>query len=294
MAAGDPINDLSDLINLASGTGAPEVTYFHKKGLIAGASPGNTQNAFHSLWLYDGCPAAGAAPSTAAVPTNATNGALKQATSAASTKKRMTSISVGNQTDQNAGGLSALGTFVVYDRLSHQGGLSGTSTSGQTTNLPTAALTRRTTGVGVEAWLEIYTAIGGSGTTVTISYTDDAGNTGNTSPSRAFGGTSLSGQSLLAPIPLAAGDKGVRAVASVTLAGSTGVAGNFGVTLVYPFVALPITFPGILASSSFILKPGGPFDLGATSDACLAFAWLNNNNAGIAPNPFGITYFVEK
>jgi len=127
--------------------------------------------------------------------------------------------------------------LTVVDVLNHSGGLSGTVTTEQTTNLPTAALTRYTNGEGVMAALVIYTNVGATATTATIRYTNQAGTGNQVSTAIAFGGAAASGAALatrLFPIPLAAGDTGVRSVEGVTLAGTTGTVGNFGVVLFRP------------------------------------------------------------
>lgn len=291
MAAGDPINDLSDLVLLATGggSGAPEAVNFFKRSTIGGtAATTPVAGKWSSLWRQDGQPGSSTTiPSTSAVCTNATDGALKQATSATNTKKRLLSLMAACDT---------LGSLVLYDRLVHQGGLSGTATGAQTTNLPTSALTRYTTGVGVEIWLEIYTAIGSTATTITASYTDDGNNNGQTSQSIAWGGTGNREGERILPLPLAAGDKGARAVASVTAAASTTTAGNFGVTLAHP---LAVIRTNLTTTSQYgaifwngILNAGGPLNLGATSDACLAFAWMYSSTT--LATIFGHAFFVEK
>lgn len=145
---------------------------------------------------------------------------------------------VGGSGDQIIVGLSQVRYAyawggVLIDRLSHQGGLSGTVTTAQTTNLPTAALTRYTSGVGVYAALEVYTAVGATDALWTVSYTNQAGTAGRTASwlmADTPGGNSFH------PIPLVGSDTGVRSVESVTLTPSTGTAGNFGVTLFKPLV----------------------------------------------------------
>jgi len=289
MAAGDPITDLSDLIFLATGGGggSPELVNWHKHPFVGGAAPGTlVAGRLTSLWMYDGAPSGAsnaAPPTTSAVTTNATDGAFKQATSAASTKKRLLSFS--------AVGLVA-GSLILYDRLVHQGGLSGVTTGAQTTNLPTSALTRQTTGVGVELWLEIYTLIGVTGTTVTASYTNTVPTSGRTTKATSWGNTGFREAQRVIPLPLAIGDNGVTAVASVTNAATTGTAGAFGVTLAYPLVVLPLPVPGAGRLWSGIMTAGGPLSLGATSDACLAMAWFPNT--ATAPQLFGQAFFVEK
>lgn len=184
----------------------------------------------YSTWLSGGFPAAGAIPTTGAAPTRATAGALGQENPLGTGYLLRTILS-----------WTARGTFTFADRLSHQGGLSGTATGAQTTNLPTTALTRYTTGVGVQIGLEIYTAIGATGTTVTASYTDQGGTSGNVAPLTTWGGTGFNGVSRIVILPYAVGDSGARAVASVTATATTGTLGAFGVTLFQPLLTLPVS-----------------------------------------------------
>jgi hypothetical protein len=137
----------------------------------------------------------------------------------------------------NPGGVSGVAVMLV-DMLNISGGLNATVTTAQTTNLPTAALTRYTSGEGVHAALMIHTAVGNTATTVTCSYTNQSGTPGQITPAVVFGGTGLTGAGTLIRLPLAGGDTGMRSVESVTLAGSTAVAGNFGVVMFKPLAML--------------------------------------------------------
>lgn len=210
-----------------------------EKVMVMKAGPTSVIGHAYASWLSAGIPAAGAAPTTAAVPTNTTTGALGQLDPTGT--RRIIDFVVA--WSRATGGL-----VTICDRLSHQGGLSGTTTGAQTTNLPTAALTRYTSGVGVMAGAEIYTSIGTTATTITASYTNQAGTSGQVSPLQVFGGTGYNQASRRVLLPLAAGDTGVRAVASVTLAASTLTAGAFGVTLFYPLISIPIDYMGRPAS----------------------------------------------
>lgn len=133
----------------------------------------------------------------------------------------------------NPSGLSGVAVMVV-DILNMSGGLNATVTTPQTTNLPTAALTRYTNGEGVHAALLLYSGIGGTATTATVEYTNSAGTGSRVSTAVTFGGTPLNTAGILIRIPLQAGDTGIRSVESVTLAATTGTAGNFGVVLYKP------------------------------------------------------------
>lgn len=159
--------------------------------------------------------------------------------------------------------------ITICDRVGHQGGLSGTTAGAQTTNLPTAALTRYTSGVGVQVGLEVYTLIGTTGTVATISYTDQSDNTAQVPPAITFGNTGFREASRIMPVPLAPGDTGVKAVASVSLTASTLTAGNFGVTLYYPLVHIAVDDILAIKGSADALHGFGTWFPKIESDACL-------------------------
>jgi hypothetical protein len=193
-----------------------------KAGVIAGADGA----IFASTWIL--LPNAGATPSTAVAPDNTTTGAINRETiigaSSYSHVVARTSVNVS----------SSVLTPILCDRLSHQGGLSGIVTTAQTTNLPTAALTRSTSGVGVMAAVQIYTAIGTTQTTATVSYTNQAGTSGRTSQPFLIGGTGYREAGKMIPIMPQNGDTGFRSIESITLLASTLTAGNFGLVLFKP------------------------------------------------------------
>lgn len=223
-----------------------------------------------SSWTLTTQPVAGAAPTTAVVPTNATVGSLGQQNGGTPVLRM-----VGWDLYVNGGHVW------VADRLSHQGGLDATVTTAQTTNLPTAALTRYTNGVGVMAALEIYTQIGITGTTVSASYTNSAGTAGRTSPLINFGNTNFREVAHFFILPLQQGDLGVKSVESVTVTATTGTAGNFGVTLFRPLVPLSV----ITSLSPYMSMQNAMIHLGGflpevLDNACLWFV----DFAGVATN----------
>lgn len=160
------------------------------------------------------------------------------------------------------------GLIVLIDRLTHSGGLNATITTAQTTNLPTAALPRYTNGEGVMVGLVCWGTIGSTATTVTVSYTNQDGTPGQTTPAATFGASGNNAPTRLIALPLANGDRGVRSVESVTVAGSTGTAGNFGVVLFRPLSAifLPMVEPYALSSQITGWVGGMP----NINDACLS------------------------
>jgi hypothetical protein len=131
------------------------------------------------------------------------------------------------------------------------------------------ALTRNTGGVGNQIWAEIYSQVGANSTTITANYTDQDGNAGQTSVATVFGGTTNREAQRFIPLALAAGDYGVRAVASVTLVGSTATAGNFGIVVARPIAVIGISIIGVGGMRSFI--DGTMPDV---SSSCLAAAFL--------------------
>ncbi len=285
------IANLGSLINLATGGGgqAAQTVNFVKHPFVAGAAPGTlVAGRITDLWQWDGMPGGGgnSAPTSSTATSSSTAGSWKQTTPSAGTDLFLLSMNASAH---------VAGTLVLYDRLNQSGGLSATTTGAQTTNLPTAALTRYTNGVGVEIWIEIYTAIGSTGTTISASYTNQGGSSGQTTANGAngpnFGNTGFSEAQRILPLPLASGDDGARAVASVTIAASTLTAGNFGVTLAYPLINIPIPAAGAGALWSGLMISGGPLDLGTIADTCFAMAWVGNT--ATAPHLRGSAYFVS-
>jgi hypothetical protein len=191
-----------------------------------------------SYWVI--APLGGTTPSTAAAPSRSTTGNLWQTPQSAGA---FANALYAAQVEIEAQWAGFAQTFILIDRLSHQGGLSGTvGASEQTTNLPTAALTRYTDGVGVMAALEWYTQTGATAVTVTARYTNQAGTGSRTTKVQNVVSNRVVDS--FAPLCLQDGDTGVRSVEGVTLSASTLTAGNFGVTLFKPLMIIP-GFSGI-------------------------------------------------
>jgi hypothetical protein len=171
-------------------------------------------------------------------------------------------------------------------------GLDATVTTTQTTNLPTPALTRYTSGVGVLMMYDIYGSIGTTATTLTVSYTNSAGAAGRTSPAVTVGGTNDRTGNMVIPLPLQAGDVGVRSVESATFAGTTGTVGVSGITLWKPLLA--VTSPDICSSPRLdMVRDLGCFFEKVQQDACLAVMhcshttalWLNSSTIELIKAP---------
>lgn len=221
------ITDLSEAVNRATGggSGTPDPLFWHKVPRVAGAAAtAPIAGRWCSLWTYDGLPSGGVAPTTVAVPDNTTVGGLRQANPGGGRQKWLMNAMAG---------CAVAGLVMLYDRILHIGGLSGTTTTAQTVG---GTLTRYTD--GVMAMLTIYATIGTTATTASVSYTDQGGTAGNASPLFDIGGTGRreGGRGIL--IPCASGDTAFQSIESVTLTGTTGTVGNFGVTLFRPLFAV--------------------------------------------------------
>jgi len=186
------------------------------KASLANAAAGQ----MFSLWQAAGMPTAGATPGAAATCTNALAGSLA-----------LPSLGglkgyVGKMSLQGA----VAGTWVLYDRLAHMGGLSGTVTSGQTANvdLVTASSDGRCSAVGddVDWFVEVYTALGSTSVTATVNYNNQSDVAVNAA-GITLGATPRAGR-LFQVIPNAGTT--IKKVNTVTLSATTGTAGSFGVT----------------------------------------------------------------
>lgn len=165
-----------------------------------------------SLWSGAGQPGVGSTTlgqaATGAVPTDADTGF-----------QPFTNPVSGNSYIGKVSGVSAAtGHIILWDVLwvwgSGGSGWSVTTTTAQNTSSP-AALTRPdANGAGTEAWLEVLATMGAGAATPVLSYTDQDGNTGNTTGTMGYNSASVIGS--MYQFPLAAGDTGIRSVASLT------------------------------------------------------------------------------
>lgn len=255
--------DLHEVVNRLSGgnSGNPEFLNMHKEPRVASAAAATPiAGQPISLWEYEGQPSHGAVPgTTVAYPDNTTQGGWKQTDPSGGRQKWMTAF---------GGVVGTPGTLVLYDRLAHISGLSGTVTTAQTVSA--SAITRYTNGSGNFIAYEIYTQIGATGTTITADYTDDSGNSGQTSQATTIGATNNREAQRLHLMSLAAGDIGVRAVNTVTVLATTGTAGNFGIIIGH--VLGMLTIPVAAAADIRSFMDGAMPEI--LTDACLAWYFV--------------------
>lgn len=211
------ITTMDDLISSLPG----ERIWWYKRQLKVAP----TGLGYQSLWTSPGFPGAGAVPGSAAgsAPTSATNGAIP-----------FTNPGGGNLTYLSEAHMASTAStadipvFILYDRLVHTDSLDGTVTTAQTVN--SAAITRPdANGEGAECWLEIYTDVGNTTRTATITYTNSSG-TGSRTGTTTLP-TNTADATTMYPFTLQSGDTGVKSVQSLQLSGTTGAAGAFGITL---------------------------------------------------------------
>jgi len=280
---GEPITDLSDLVNRLTGgnDGNPENLAFFMDMRAGATNLVFAAGRLTSLWTANKSPGGqGAYPTTAAVCNNTTNGGLGHVPASGSRKKYV----VGGSVMAGFG----CGLF-VYDRLVHAGGLVGNVNTEQTTNLPTPDLTRYTDGIDNGIFLEIHTLIGTTNVNATVKYInqdDDEVSSKLTS----FGGTGLREIDRVVPVPLRDGDTGVKKIVSVTLSATTGIEGAFGV-----FIGHRLFECGSTAGNAQIFDfiTGRPSMPEITADECISFMMMAQG-ATTASNVFGFINTVQK
>lgn len=227
MAGEQPV-DHEDILNKITGgtggSGAVETALFlwRVRTLITGGSLSVSQGRPVSMWLMPGSPSHGVAPGGNRNPTNATDGALKQASPTGGRKKWLVSV------DCYGGPTTFDGT--LYDRLADTSGLSAASAALQTLNLSTTRYTG-TDAAGNVMFVEIFSTIGTTPQTLTVTYVDETGTTQTSSVSIGIAASWPRSQGTIVPIPLVAGSRGVQSITSVQLSGSTGSAGDYGVVI---------------------------------------------------------------
>jgi hypothetical protein len=231
---------------------------------------------FMSLWKGSGTPGAGSNPplfsaGSGYVPTDATPGSWTWANNLATSLYGL-----------DAWGATA-GQLILYDRVWACSGFNTTTTPGAQT-IVTPGLPGRQNGnyAGLEAWGEVYTAPGATGANWTLAYTDDLGNA-STSVYAHPANAETVGQ--MFPFPLAAGDRGVQSVQSLTCSASSGTAGDIGITLMRRIISIPILPNSGLALDMFGVRlPPIP------DDACLALMVLcSTTSTGVIGGSISLT-----
>lgn len=215
-----------------------------------------------STWTMTGLPAAGVAPAgiNGAICTSATAGAIPWVDPAAGLNAYLDAVIASLRT--TTAGLD--GEVTLYDRLWASGGINGTTTGPQAVTQP--ALTRYSDGSGVQAWVEVYTSIGATAATLTVTYTNQDGVGSRTGTIAIATGGVSNAQMAFGPMALQAGDRGVRSIQSINLSATTGAAGNYGVTLARPLAS------ALIVNGAAQIRPLETFSV-VQPGACLWLAY---------------------
>ena len=179
-----------------------------------------------SLWRAVGSPlwGQGAIPGAAATPTDTLAGGISLPTFTGTTGRVYKFAPVG----------ATIGTFLLYDRIGHMGGLVGNVATSQTVGLTiaTALAAGRCAAdmKDVEWFVEIYTDIGTTASNLTVTYTDvnDVGS--KTVVITGFTGASPLNRSGRCVQLVPTDGVQIKSVQSVQHSVTSGTAGSYGIT----------------------------------------------------------------
>lgn len=225
-------------------------------------------NGYTSLWCATGSPGQGAIPGAAAT----------------CNKSLLGGWNFNNPVSGNSylAGLSICGSIshqlIIYDRLQHMGGLSGTNTGAQTVGISIPASRNAVyTDTDLEWFCEIYTDIGTSAVTATVTYVDEADET-QTFTFSLGGASPLNQNSRLFPLNSGTSKLGatkkIKSIASVQHA-TTGTAGSYGFTVAKRLASVQMGQINVGMTYDFagLKLPRVP------DDACIWFAVLSSTTS---------------
>lgn len=155
------------------------------------------------------------------------------------------------------GSCNVAGTLVLCDRLWHNSGITVTSTASQSINSvawPARDRNGSTNGEGVMIGVEVSTVMGAGTPTWTMGYTSAAGTSGRSIVTAAQAATMAVGSFI--PIPLAAGDTGVRSLQTWQQS-ATMTSGVYRLVAYRVLARVPLPYPNVAAyvdaiSSGFV------------------------------------------
>jgi hypothetical protein len=193
----------------------------------------------HSLWYLAGRPGAGVAPNPGI------NGEILTAPVSGALDFTNPVTGNSNLSAFTAGCGQQGGQLLLVDRIWQNSGINVTSTSLQSISgdqIPNRDRDGQNVGYEVYAGVEVSTATGAGTPTITLSYTNTAGQPKTGTNTISTVASSIAGT--FYPISLAAGDKGVQAVTGITLS-ATWTSGVIHVVLYRVIARLPLLGAGI-------------------------------------------------
>jgi hypothetical protein len=197
----------------------------------------------------------------------------------------------------NASAITGVATGVpsqlmLVDMCGYWPGINMNTLSAQ--NLSGTPSLRYTNGEGVRAYLTVVTTTGATAHNLSMSYTDQAGNTGNSlpvtvactasaiTPHITHSGTAANNYGPF--LPLASGDYGIRNVASVTLSAASG-AGTAALVLAKPILTIPLTTVSVASERDFLNQiPSLPQ---IKDGACLTWLLFTGGAVAASSNFYG-------
>lgn len=188
---------------------------------VKGATPTLVAGRPHSTWYLAGFPGAGTSDTS-----TATGVALSSSSTPVAGQIPHTDPGAGNSyLGRFSAQSSQAGLLMLCDRLvecganSAGGALSPTATTAQTVNtltLPSRDASGGTTGIGVQAAIEVSSILGAGTPTITLSYTNTGGSAGRTG-TNVDSIIAASAAGAFYRIGLASGDLGVKSVQTITM-----------------------------------------------------------------------------
>lgn len=157
-------------------------------------------------------------------------------------------------------GSSVAGMPFVMDLIWYNTGLTVTTTTAQTITMPTLSSRDSNGSTNGEGWFAAIlvttaTTNASAVTNMTLNYTDSDGNAGNTATLTSFPATAVAGA--FVPFQLAAGDRGIRTIESITL-GTSLVTGAVSLMLYRPLVYMSAPVANIGGTLNVVNSaPGG-------------------------------------
>lgn len=143
---------------------------------------------------------------------------------------------------------ATVGRVILYDRVWHCSGLTTNGSNPTTLNVTTPGnITRPADWLGLEIWLEVYSAPGATGSVWTVAYTDAAANPQTASYTHPANAESV-GQ--IMPMTMTV-NTGVKSITSFTQTVASGTAGDIGITVLRRLAE----FPNTLANCGDSLDP---------------------------------------
>ena len=169
---------------------------------------------------------------------------------------------------------SVVGMPFLMDLFWYNTGLVVTTTTAQAVTLPTLPARDQngsTNGDGWQAAILVTTATTNASavTNTTLSYTDSDGNAGNTATISSFPATAVAGAFI--PFQLAAGDRGIRNIASVTL-GTSYVTGAISLVLFRPIIY--VSAPTANVGGTMNIVNAAPAGVKLWNGTCLNVGYL--------------------